>query len=443
MKAPIISLLAGLYSIISYAQPIAVNENAKRIEPLAIGDKIPDLVIKNVLNHSAEEFKLSDFKGKYLILDFWNTRCFSCIQAFPEMDSLQKMFKDDLQIVTITSETRQSILEFFKKFKKIKFPSFPFITEDSVLANYFPHDLVPLHIWVDPSLKVRYISASSNATRQHIKNFIEGKEIKLREKKEISDFDFDKPLIAEGNGRWLSTIKYYSYIARVNPDLWLPELHFVASDDGSIKNLLSGPVYNLLVTAFNEDGKHNFLAKNAVHFDVSDSSKYMLPRDRSKQDSWLSENTYVYDLSVPKEKRKTIFKIMQQDLTRFFDLEVKIEKKKIDCLALIRISAKDKLKSTAEKAAFVYNGMKADSLWGLKNQPLSIFVKTLNRVLNYKIDQPIIDETGYSGNAAIGISIESISPINLTLLKKELRKYDLDLVPKKIATEVLVVTEKN
>ncbi len=40
--------------------------------PLKIGDRAPDITIKAV-NHTSSTLKLSDFKGKLLILDFWAT----------------------------------------------------------------------------------------------------------------------------------------------------------------------------------------------------------------------------------------------------------------------------------------------------------------------------------------------------------------------------------
>ena len=59
-------------------------------QPAQTGQTLPDHVYQNVINYQADTLKLSDFKGKLVILDFWGTRCLSCITAFPKMDSLQK-----------------------------------------------------------------------------------------------------------------------------------------------------------------------------------------------------------------------------------------------------------------------------------------------------------------------------------------------------------------
>lgn len=45
--------------------------------------------------------KISDFKGKVVLLDFWYRGCFPCLQATPELIKLQKEYKDQLVIIGI------------------------------------------------------------------------------------------------------------------------------------------------------------------------------------------------------------------------------------------------------------------------------------------------------------------------------------------------------
>jgi cytochrome oxidase Cu insertion factor (SCO1/SenC/PrrC family) len=83
------------------AQPIAKStpgnasselKNAPpEIQPLSIGDKVPDIQFENILNYKSKKAKLSDFKGKLVILDMWSTSCTFCIAAFPKMEELQNV----------------------------------------------------------------------------------------------------------------------------------------------------------------------------------------------------------------------------------------------------------------------------------------------------------------------------------------------------------------
>jgi peroxiredoxin len=47
-----------------------------------------------------KDFKLSDLKGKYVLLDFTATGCAPCWKSYPHLTEAQKKFKDNLQVVT-------------------------------------------------------------------------------------------------------------------------------------------------------------------------------------------------------------------------------------------------------------------------------------------------------------------------------------------------------
>jgi thiol-disulfide isomerase/thioredoxin len=46
-------------------------------------------------------YNLSDFKGKYILLDFWHLGCKPCIAAFPETMELHKHNKEILTIIGV------------------------------------------------------------------------------------------------------------------------------------------------------------------------------------------------------------------------------------------------------------------------------------------------------------------------------------------------------
>lgn len=49
---------------------------------------------------------LADFKGKYILLDFWSSGCGPCIMALPEMREIHEQYKDRLTIVSLSSDTK-------------------------------------------------------------------------------------------------------------------------------------------------------------------------------------------------------------------------------------------------------------------------------------------------------------------------------------------------
>ncbi len=45
--------------------------------------------------------KLSDLRGKYVVLDFWGSWCVNCIKGFPEMATYYGKYKDKLEILGV------------------------------------------------------------------------------------------------------------------------------------------------------------------------------------------------------------------------------------------------------------------------------------------------------------------------------------------------------
>ena len=51
----------------------------------------PELVLKDI---QGKNLKLSDYRGKVVLLNFWATWCAPCVKEIPDMIDVQKMFQD-------------------------------------------------------------------------------------------------------------------------------------------------------------------------------------------------------------------------------------------------------------------------------------------------------------------------------------------------------------
>ncbi|MDE6578434.1 MAG: redoxin domain-containing protein, partial [Muribaculaceae bacterium] len=74
-------------------------EKERRQKEMAKGDvTAPNFTL---LNLEGKEVSLSDFRGKWVILDFWGSWCIWCIKGFPELKEAFEKYKDVMEIVGV------------------------------------------------------------------------------------------------------------------------------------------------------------------------------------------------------------------------------------------------------------------------------------------------------------------------------------------------------
>lgn len=67
------------------------------------GDDMADATLYDL---DGKTYHLADFKGKYMLLDFWSSGCGPCIMAIPEMKEIQEQYKEKLTIISLSSDTK-------------------------------------------------------------------------------------------------------------------------------------------------------------------------------------------------------------------------------------------------------------------------------------------------------------------------------------------------
>ena len=59
---------------------------------------------------------LSEHRGKYVLLDFWHTRCGPCIEDIPDLLALHQKFAEDLVIIGVSDDQdRREVAEFVRQ----------------------------------------------------------------------------------------------------------------------------------------------------------------------------------------------------------------------------------------------------------------------------------------------------------------------------------------
>jgi len=85
------------------------KENA-RIESVIQGATFQDL--------NGNDVTISDYAGKVVLIDFWETWCGPCLQVFPAMDSLKSEYPDSFEVITVNlldADTQADIEQFIEK----------------------------------------------------------------------------------------------------------------------------------------------------------------------------------------------------------------------------------------------------------------------------------------------------------------------------------------
>lgn len=147
------------------------------VKPLYTGDRLPDIMFTQILNHTESQASLSSFQQnnqKLLLLDFWNTTCIPCIKSFKKLDSLQRVFKGELQILLITPEDSNIVkatIDRWEKANKQKL-NIPVITGDTILQQYIHKQYNPHYAWIAPDNVLIAQTSSSFVTPQILTTYL-------------------------------------------------------------------------------------------------------------------------------------------------------------------------------------------------------------------------------------------------------------------------------
>ncbi|MDR2342116.1 MAG: TlpA family protein disulfide reductase [Campylobacteraceae bacterium] len=83
-----------------------------------IGENAPEISAKDLNGSSV---KLDEFKGKAIVIRFWEKGCHHCMMEMPKLQALQDEYKDDLVVVGINSYNSVEDIKAFEKEYKITF----------------------------------------------------------------------------------------------------------------------------------------------------------------------------------------------------------------------------------------------------------------------------------------------------------------------------------
>lgn len=410
----------------------------------------PDFILRNIKYYPIKQAGLRDFKGKWLVLDFWNKGCSSCVQGFPHMNAIQKEFANRVQIMLVGRQDEQAQIQpMYDRFRERENLILP-CAFDSSIANRWCIYTCPHYIILDEAGIVQGITNTIN--RDEIAAFLRGEHphLDITYHSECSDFidprdhkfsyDYKKPFLIHGNGADDSDFLFRSVLSRFDHQTqeqsWPShlDLHAVNSSyPAGVFQAIGIPLVYLYNFAYFPRDRWNSV-------DTEMYGNYFSQPIIETADSEIfhydfevpTKNVFCYSLIMPGEKatKQRMQQMMQRDLQNYFGFAVSIETRKFPCWKLVATDdARAKLRTAGGISELIELIPRAE--YKLQNLP----VKRLFRIIG-RLGDPILDETGIDGN--IDITIDCVDSEDML---RSLKENGLSLVPATKEMKVLVIRD--
>ncbi|MGN6568043.1 MAG: TlpA family protein disulfide reductase [Flavipsychrobacter sp.] len=424
---------------------LATTVDAQQLASIEIGKACPDYDFRDMLDYKSAHAKVSDFKGKILILDFYATYCGPCIEQFPKLDSIQHKYGKQVQVLLVGYEKKERIESLFKRVHEL---NKSFILPSAVIDK----DLFNKFLRKDGSIGGDIIISSQGIVlgraEQVDMHLIET----LLEKGSSPRLDTKDTTKAQDNRLLTQNLKnpdqmlYRSFVRRYDSTS-LDRLSYIklskGEDDYGQLNFWNFTSVQLFAAAYGKfksmttDDGQTFILSSPYPGNLIDNEtgqlRYYLTNDKNIN-QYRAKYDYCYDLVMQHANEKQLTDVMKQDLERTFKIKAALITKSTHCLVL-KGFGKNRVKTGGAKAEYEKDN------YGIKliNQPVHVLIDCLSYYLTsgtkWKL---IVDELSINYNIDIAFTAK-MGDINA--VNTELKKFNLQLIDTNRPEKVLRLTE--
>ncbi len=120
--------------------------------PLRVGEAAPDFAVKAL---DGKDLTLADFRGKFLLLDFWATWCAPCVAEIPNLDAVHKAFGADprFAIVSLSLDETPADASTLVKSQKMAWHQ-GWIGPESQIATAYNATAIPATFLIGPDGRI-------------------------------------------------------------------------------------------------------------------------------------------------------------------------------------------------------------------------------------------------------------------------------------------------
>lgn len=146
------AVIYGLYT--SYEARLPANQSPAAFQVISKmeSEGVPDFTLERL---DGTKLKLSDLKGKMLIVNFWASWCNPCVEELPSMVRLAEKMKGELVVIAISTDENRKDIETFLKLFGLPKPGFEVVWDrDGKMKDMYAVGKIPESYIVTPDFKL-------------------------------------------------------------------------------------------------------------------------------------------------------------------------------------------------------------------------------------------------------------------------------------------------
>jgi uncharacterized protein (TIGR03435 family) len=402
MKTATLTLLLSMLSYAIFGQG----------KLLSVGDPIPDIDIKHIINAPVTSFSLSEpIDKKIYIINFWGTWCSPCIPEMDTLAKLQRANKGKIQIIGMSDDSPARLKTYLKKK-----PSEIWLATDTTWLLYEMMALksVGHSAILDEKRKIVALVRTDSINQNMINQLLAGRKVnssaQLEEKKiNNSDDIFSVDSTLKEN----FTVRSYMQGQR-----------------SQTRNFPKGIYKNRRINYQNSTMGRMF----------TDAYQMMSPKQviyEFEEKKWCDyankDHLFCLDLLVSPEQKDSFYLIFQKRLAQVFPIKAKTEYRNMPVYALTKAANKNFSSPLSKEKVMSYSfsGKGFDGTGVTVTQFAELY-------LDNELGLPVVDETGITGNYDISTSMDMRG---LEGIKKTIASLGLEITKTERKIKVLVLSE--
>ena len=385
-----------------------------------IGDQVPNIIIDNIINYPARTARLSDFKGKVVVLDFWDTWCTGCLESMPEIAKLKREFANSVQFISVTDQPQSVITSFLQRNGQVRNLKLTMATGDKKLSALFPHRLVPHIVWINQGGVYLGATSQNDLNPGIISSILKTGQAEFSDPKmDILNFDPQKPLFANGNGGQPKVL-FKSMLAAYQPGLPSQVQTLI---DGSNERIVATNTtpYELYCKAF-AIPPYSLTPNRIIYEDTALWRIFSYQKGKSK-----SSSLFCYEVTFPAKSENQAHQLIRNELDNWLGIQVTLENRLTDCYVLTSIA--NNAKALLPDSLIIKN-----SVDSIKSQSIFTLINLLNNQPGMK---PVLDDNHLATKVtiALGSQLPGSKELNKALLP-----YGLILREEKRNLKMMIVS---